>query len=355
MSDDTAHSSGPLRLSGPLPLVVLALFIGTQSLLTLANLSDIRAPLPSIAALALIAAAATTLTVVNREPYPCWLLASIAAVVAAVTALVCWNLPDSGWPGYASWQWGAITFMLFLLALRGHIGWSWSCFAIMTAITVLWAVEVGRGALDGVTFVVRSAGLLLIATLFAVGLQRTLRRIDALSRVHLAQASREAVTSTLLTDQDAQLRVLDLVARPVLERVATGSAYTEDDRTSFLLAESLLRDRLRAPGLVSPPISDAVSAARRRGVEVLLMDDRGDHPLSVGECARIEDAIITAAAHPDINRLTARLLPVGRDYIATVATASAETSDIAVVRPDLARDGDARTDAASDLRSAAKG
>jgi hypothetical protein len=318
VSAETAGASVPLHLTGTGARLVLALFIATQVLLTLVNLDEVASPWASILALILVSAAAGILTMRVPDPYPMPLVLVIAGVVVTATALVTWNMPASGVIGYAGWHWGAITFVLFVLALRRRIGWAWLCYAAMAALTLVWAQEVGRGVTGGLGLVDRHAGLLLVATLFAVGLRRTGRRIAAITRAQLELAQREAASRAVLAEQGAQTTTLDELARPALERIAGPDALTAAESVEFVLLEALLRDRLRAAALLTPAVTEAVRGARSAGVEVVLLDDRGESPLSPERQARVESAVLAALSEPGIEALTVRLLPAGRADLVTI-------------------------------------
>ncbi|KQV06361.1 hypothetical protein [Leifsonia sp. Root112D2] len=307
-----------LQLTSFRARLVLLLFIATQVLLTIVALNLVTTPWRSILALVLVSFAAALLTVRVADAYPLSLVLVIFAIVVTSTLLVTWNLPDSGPLGYAGWHWGAITFVLFVLALRERILWAWASFAAMAALSIAWAVSVGRGLGGGIDLIDRHAGLLLIATLFALALRRTSRRIDALAATQIEVAEREAASRTILAEQAEQTATLDTLARPALEAIASDAPLTESDRRDFVLLEALLRDRLRAAALLTPAITRAVQDARRNGVEVVLLDDRGDVEISAGALGEVEAAVLDAVRQPHIEGLTVRLLPAGREDVATV-------------------------------------
>lgn len=317
----TAKSDGacvPLHLTGAGARLVLVLFIATQALLTVVNLDEVASPWASILALVLVCAAGGILTMRVPDPYPMPLVLVIAGIVVAATALVTWNMPATGVIGYAGWHWGAITFVLFVLALRRRIGGAWLCYAAMAALTLVWAEAVGRGMTGGLSLIDRHAGLLLVATLFAVGLRRTGRRTAAITRAQLELTEREAASRAVLAEQAAQTATLDELARPALERIAGPEPLTVAESGEFVLLEALLRDRLRAAALLTPALTEAVRKARSAGVEVVLLDDRGESPLSSERHTQVESAVLAALAEPGIEALTVRLLPAGRAEVATI-------------------------------------
>ena len=310
-------SSSVFRLVGWGARVVLLLFIATQAVLALADLPNVIAPWPTLVALLLVCSGAVVLTLVNRHPYPMVLVVVIYAIVAASTILVDWNLP-AGPPGYRSWHWGALTFMLFVLALRDRISAAWIGFGIMAAINVVWEMQTGRGWLDAVGNLDRNAGLLLIATLFAVSLRGAARAIESAQAAQLALAAQSAAAETTRRELEIQLAMLEALARPALERLAAAGPLSDEDRAWFARVETELRDALRARHLLTAAIRQTASEARRRGVEVVLLDDRGPCDLPDDAIARIEEALDAAVQLDGVERITVRLLPEDRDEIATV-------------------------------------
>ena len=92
------------------------------------------------------------------------------------------------------------------------------------------------------------------------------------------------------------------------------------------LLEAQLRDGIRAPGLDDPAVRAAAWQARRRGVSVLLLDD-GDGSRAPGELTRLADVVVSVLADATDGRVTARILPPGRELLATVTIDSTERSE----------------------------
>jgi hypothetical protein len=89
-----------------------------------------------------------------------------------------------------------------------------------------------------------------------------------------------------------------------------------------LLAEATLRDGVRAPSLNLPDVIRATTAARRRGVEVTLLDDRGA-PLPTEDALRILVARFTEVVRGlQEGKVAVRLAPVGRRVAASIVVES---------------------------------
>ena len=310
-------ASSLLHLRSPLARSLVALIIVTQCTFAVFGMSLVRSPWPSIVGLAVFMAGALVMARPHGDPFPIRWTLWVLSAGALTNALVLWNLPLTGWPGYAAWNFGAVTWLLFFLAFRGRIGAAWLGLAIMAALTVGWALSIGRGALEGVDLVIRHAGTLLMGTLFSVLLRRVSARMVLLQNESVKQAGAEVASFTELHEREIQAQQLAAEARPVLERIAGGETADDARRQEYALLEASLRDTLRGHGLSTARVASAVLAARRRGSEVVLLDDR-NVPLPSDVAAEIEGAILEELSTLTDGRMTVRLLPVGRDLLATL-------------------------------------
>lgn len=315
-----------LNLASPATQLLLALFVITQVVLFLSTTGDVAKPWVSAIALALVIIAAVLIT--RPGPYPLEISHTLVAVavVATSTALVSWQLSPTGWPGYASWHLGANTFLLLAIGLRGRSGWAWIGMASMTGITLIWTESTGQGLLAGVDLVDRQAGTLLIGTIFAIGLSRTARRIAEYNESESRNAAEQAALQAGSDERRNQITVLESEARPVLELIASPAILTPVQRSEFLILEATLRDNIRARTLSRAPLAAVAQDARRRGIDVLLLDDSETQTHSPDQ----EDHIANWVAE-HLNGLvegtfTARVLPSGRSALASIVLESGGAS-----------------------------
>lgn len=310
-------ASSLLRL-GELPArLFVVLIIGSVGVFAISTLGSVKSIWPVIVALVLFVIGAVVMSRPMPDPFPLGWAAVILAIDVAVTLLVDWNLPDSGYPGYATWNFGAVNWLLFFLTFRGRPVLGWLGFALMSAVTASWAVLVGRGLAAGLYFMVFHAGTLLMGTLFGALLGRAAQRITALRQERVAQAAAEAASRTELGEREVQAAQLNTEARKVLERIADGDYLDPTERRSFELLEASLRDTLRGGGLKTPDVAAAARAARLRGASVVLLDDRNDQ-LDGASASVVESAVLAELATLRRGSVTVRLLPPGRDVVATI-------------------------------------
>ncbi|CAN5317059.1 hypothetical protein BH11ACT4_BH11ACT4_25090 [soil metagenome] len=313
----TTDASSLLRLGHAPARLVLAVIVGSVLVFAIPALGAVKSPWPAIVALVLFVIGALIMAQSHPDPFPlgrAWLVLGISV---AVTVLVDWDLPDTGWAGYGTWNFGAVNWLFFFLTFRGRVLLGWLGLALMSAITIYWAVSVGRSYLDGVDLVVRHAGTLLMGTLFGMLFRRAAERITAFQQEQVAQAAAEVAALTELREREVQAGQLNTEARDVLERIASGDYLDPAGQRGFELLEASLRDTLRGGGLKSPAVAAAARAARLRGAAVVLLDDRND-PLDAASAPVVESAVLAELATLEAGSVTVRLLPPGRDAVASI-------------------------------------
>jgi hypothetical protein len=293
-----------LQLTGRGTTALFVLFAIVHTAVGIYGLRSDTVPVLALVSLALILVAGYLMTLDRDDPFPLRLTVLVVALTS-VASLNVWNLPDSGWPGWATWGWGAVTFVLFLLTLRGRPGWAWLGFGIMTLLTLVWSVQVGRGVGDGIMFVLRSAVLVLVVWLFSILLSRTRASIRHLQRAELGRVRAEAAAGAALQEQNSRL------------------------------------DQLRASNLATAMVAEAATRARSRGVDVSLLDDRGGADVSPVIRERIETALVEHLDAATSGRIVARLLPDGRDSIATVLASDGDETTRVVINEEAGPPTDA--------------
>lgn len=233
------------------------------------------------------------------------------------------------------WPLAASTAIYTYMCVRGRTVWAWIGMATVLASCMLWAERTGQDAAYGLSMSAINLAPLLMATFFAWTIRPAAREIFALRRQATLRAAAEATATAVLDERDAQLTRLDELARPLLERITGANPLTEQERLDCQLLEAHLRDTLRAPILAVPQIGAAARAARARGVEVVLLDD---HALDTAP-GEVQDRVITAAADTltkaHSGTLTIRILPPGRNVLATILHSTPDD----IVRLEYGHDG----------------
>lgn len=307
--------------------LLVALFVVSNAVFTFATANVLANPWPAYLAMAIVNVTSVLLVRTHPDPFPARDTAIVLATVVASSTLMYLALPDEGSLGRATWHLGSNTWLLFFLALRRRAWFAWLGMALMVAVTAAWGVASGRGPLTGLTMLDTHIGILLVGTLFAMILRRTSARINALNERSVASAADAAATDATRQVRRARVTELADVAVPLLHWIAAGQVANEETRREFALTEALLRDSVRGRSLAVPAVVEAASAARRRGVEVTILDDRGSAPGDGEVLSRMVDAIVDALSRAHGGRVTVRLLPAGRQSALTIVAADGDVVD----------------------------
>ncbi|WP_375405905.1 hypothetical protein [uncultured Amnibacterium sp.] len=238
--------------------------------------------LTAVALTALMTAAVIVVLVGGRRLTLRWTLASALLVVAG-NAVVIPGLPSDGWPGYASWPIGAGTMICIGLTLRQRIAFAWVSMGALTVVCLAWSINGSAGPLAGLGLVERQIGVLLIGTLFAIGLRRAARSAAEFAEVQRRQAlERDLAETEVRARGDAARRVL-AVAGPTLELIASERTLDIWERARIAALEGRLRDEIAIAPLLSESLDHALNAARSRGVDAVVLTEAsvGDLPTAV--------------------------------------------------------------------------
>lgn len=276
------------------------------------------------AALSFIALLPPAVLLLRKWPdvlLPRWVAQSTVIVIGAVNFLVLPQIITTGWPGYASWCTGAGNDLSCGLLMRGRPVYAWAGSAATTLATAYWVISTGRPLFMIFTYMLGHyftlaswhgvAHLSTRATTQIAATQRETARLQAQQRAH-EEADR------IMTSRMASVRQR---VTPLLTQVAKGKAPTPELRSQAYLLEAELRDEIRAPFFTGTSIITSAQAARRRGTEVILLDDSGDNT-TIDDRARA-NAVNYVTKLLDLtqsNRVVIRLNPPRRPTLLTIVT-----------------------------------
>lgn len=317
-------------LEWPKAWIIVLLFIVVHALLAFGDLASVSNLPMTVGAFACVSLAVVAVAFPSAQSVP-RMAAVCALVLCGAAATLEYTQPWPAMPSpFAHWHLGAITIVLVVLAVRGRVSWAWGAYAVLLGGTILWAVLHGFTVGDGVGLIIRHAGTLLAGSLFAVGRRRTATSLVAVNQASTARAFTQAEAIAAIEEHESQLARVNAMARPLLERLARPHELTDAERAECLQVEGTLRDALRGRFLFVEPVITAARSARARGVEVTLLDDRGE-----GTDAEVASVTALVARELDAarsGRFTARVLPEGREDLATIVVESG-THRMLVVSP----------------------
>ena len=276
------------------------------------------------AALSFIALLPPTALLLRKWPdalLPRWAARSTVVVIGVVNFLVLPQIITTGWPGYASWCTGAGNDLSCGLLMRGRPVYAWVGSAATTLATAYWVISTGRPLLMIFTYMLGHyftlaswhgvAHLSTRATTQIAATQRETAWLQAQQHAH-EEADR------IMTSRMASVRQR---VTPLLTQIANGRAPTLELRSQAYLLEAELRDEIRAPFFTGTSIVTSAQAARRRGTEVILLDDSGD-TTTIDDRTRANavNYVTKLLNITQSNRVVIRLNPPRRPTLLTIVT-----------------------------------
>jgi len=257
--------------------IVVCVFV----LYTLVTLLEMRAGsyrrlAPVIAGLLAIGLAA--LALLKRWPahrMPARAAALVVAITGGANVLVLFQIDSAGWPGYTSWCIGAGTTLCCGLIARERPRQAWAGLILIIVVIGVWTLSTGHNP----------------ANIFALGSGQfsTLLIWYLTARISIDITARTAASETAGAEIAAQRRAhresealmrqaMTSVRRrvePLLTAIADGAPITAGMRARARMLEAELRDERRAPFFTGTRVIESARAARTRGIDVILLDDRG--------------------------------------------------------------------------------
>jgi hypothetical protein len=317
---------------------IVGFFTLAAATCALSTLDGVDPVWPILVALCVTAAGALGVVMTPGDPLPRMAAVALAAVGPITCALIFVAVPVPLTSPLQTWPLGMSVVTYTFMCVRGRTPLAWLGLLMSVGVTVLWAVSTGQGAHYGLSYSLINAAPLLMSTFFAFTIRPLGRSIFELRRQSTERIAAQAAAAAVLDERDAQLERLDALARPLLERAATGPDLGPEDSMACIILEADLRDSLRARRLVDPVLQESVRAARRRGVGVVLLDDHADGNLSDEVRATIVASAAGCLDGIESGSATIRLLPPGRPVLATMLVESQEST----YRVEYAHDGSSR-------------
>ncbi len=289
-------------------LLTIALLFGSYfGILGVLNLSNYANQALVLFSITLYFLALVVIVITNQGlTMPRW-AAYIAVAVSALISLVLVGVIDfENLDGYLTWHVGGIGLLMSITAIRSHRMLAIIGMAIMTTLTVaagganavfttgligswLW-LGVGIGSSFGIQSSEKAA-----MNFFQKAME-TSRLIEASSAARAERQDRI----------DATLKG----ALPLLTKISKQNGeLTEAQKKSARLLEAELRDQIRGRGLAAPIVVDAIRKARKKGIEVQLLDDGGLDGMSDAEREKLLVRISQEVAKVRSGKLVIRAVP----------------------------------------------
>ena len=257
--------------------IVVCVFV----LYTLVTLLEMRVDsyrrlAPVIAGLLAIGLAA--LALLKRWPahrMPGRAAALVVAAAGGANVLVLFQIDFAGWPGYTSWCIGAGTTLCCGLIARERPRQAWAGLILIIVVIGVWTLSTGHNPANIFALGSGQFSTLLIWYLTArISIDITARTAASEAAGAEIAAQRRAHRESEALMRQAMVSVRRRV-EPLLTAIADGAPITAGMRTRARMLEAELRDERRAPFFTGTRVIESARAARTRGIDVILLDDRG--------------------------------------------------------------------------------
>lgn len=256
----------------------------------------------------LLLAAAFALTTPRPDPLPQPSAIAVLVLVSfAVTILTIETVAADQGGRTLAWAVEYSSYLGGLAAVRGRrlLG---ACTVLVSVALLLttWALaeraEVTLGTL------VPSIGALAVALAWGTVLPRGHRIIAGL-RGELERGQQiEVVARATAVEQDARITEAVALAAPQLRAIASGRDLSAEELAEVRATEGDIRDTLTAPWLDAPAVRDAIHGARKRGVDVSVIDLRdATEEVPAGLTANAVTVLADVLNGADSGRIAVRL------------------------------------------------
>jgi len=269
-------------------------------------------------AIALYVVAILALLVPGRSlTAPLWSASVAFGVSLAVMILVAWAVDPTIVPAEAhtTWYVAGIGTLMTGVVIRRRPLLAWAGIGALAAHTTVWAGPTTLVSF-GVTGAAAAVGAAHILTAALAQADRDAERYVVAER---DAADWQAAQEARLMERQGRIAETERRALPMLRLIIErkgrlSSAEREDSRH----LEAEIRDEIRGRRLLDSGVRAAVRRARRRGVEVTMLDDGGIDELPAEQLPRIHAEISRALDTADAERVIVRTVPEGSATAVTV-------------------------------------
>jgi hypothetical protein len=314
-----------IALSRAAIILLAACFSAYHVVLGLSALDVPRSPWPALAALAAFAGAVVlSLLRPRTRVLPVWVAVVDLAVAIGLPLAVSSQLDPSADNGYATWYVAAVGTLLTIVMVRGRDAFAWAGIGFLTLHSLWWA---GLGSLGGLG-VVGSVVWVVAANVVMYAVKKTGEDAERFAEVERKASEWRAAYDAHVVERQHRLEHTYTMAEPLLtEIVRCEGELTDEQRAECLLLEATMRDEIRGRGLLNDEVRRVVTAARRRGAAVSLLDEGGLDELDAERRETVLTQLAGALDGADADTLIVRTVPRAEDVAVTVVGLKAPQGD----------------------------
>lgn len=295
-----------------------AAVVGYHVVVAIHSLGVILDPVPYLLAAGVFVVAST----VSLLPWgglrmPTWVAVVNLLVALVVPELVARQIsaPLQVQVDHAAWYVGGIGILMVITSVRRHYVFAWLGVAALVAHTVLLNGSPSV-SLIGVGMSVAWVGLSHAVSVTLDRAEWDARQFEGAARV---AAQWRAEAEAHVSERQARLSQTNRVARGVLhEIVSCEGRLTDEVRATCVLLEATIRDEIRGRQLLDDRVRDAVLAARRSGVEVMVLDEGGLDDVGAEVLDRVRSGLVRAIESVRSSRVVVRTAQDREGVAATV-------------------------------------
>ena len=277
-----APAVAPLSLTSSMeartPRIIVVCIVVLYALVTLLEMraGSYRRLAPVIAGLLAIGLAA--LALIKRWPahrMPARAAALVVAITGGANVLVLFQIDSAGWPGYTSWCIGAGTTLCCGLIARERPRQAWAGLILTIIVLGMWTLGTGRNPIIILTL---GAGQLFPLVIWHLTARLS---VDITARTAASETASAEIAAQRRAHRESEALMRQAMVsvrrriEPLLTAIADGAPITAGMRARARMLEAELRDERRAPFFTGTRVIESARAARTRGIDVILLDDRG--------------------------------------------------------------------------------
>ena len=291
---------------------IYALFHAVLGVLWLNRYADGSAAVASLA----IYLAVVFMTIVMYRGVRIPVAQAILSVTLALTIppLAQSQLTSEHFDDYSTWYVLGLATIMSAISIRGYTILAWVGTLIFTCEVLAWAGWgnfLASGLLGGIMLVIGTS-------VINVGLERASNEAKQYEQLNAETVARSAAMVAAGEQRTKLLKATLNRAEPMLRAIAAGVGLADDQRLEARILEASLRDEIRGGDLMSPSTRGAVESARRRGVQVSMLDEGGLACLTEPQRESLWLEITRVIGSVESGRLTVRA-PIGERWVVTIA------------------------------------
>lgn len=310
-------------------IVLIMLYGLNHWVLGLSWLASYRSQQTPIIAFGLYLVALVVALVNDQARLNLWRTVVVWVSAMAIPELVLVAMPPEDrmpYGSYQTWFVGGVSTIFAILMARGRPVFAGA------GLVSLWVMVIVWGGPQTITTTGLIGALLVVAAAYAIGV--ALENNRKVTSEYLSQATATATRTAQLmarrNQRKAMIQRTLFEAAPLLQAVvSTKGKLTPAGRAEAELVEARLRDEIRARSLLDDGVRVEVREARKRGVEVTILDEAGLDGLDPQELDSIRESIAKAIRATQSGKIAVRA-PKGESYLVSIIATRPEASS-----PDL--------------------